>query len=298
MSSISGRITGLRGAALIASAWVLGACVGTSLTSPGDAGASGAPGPGGGTGLGADASAPSYIFHVKATTSPFKQTDGYAGQTSRGTKQGIRSFALLRSADDANPVLVFDHGSGYREAGYDDGDDTVVGQAETASIPAGRYVVARVGVTHSRYTVSSTLHYNGMPIPGEFECVQALSDDTELDGTVRKNGWYRYVFHAMGSSYPQEGNNAPLPTSATSGGFTFKTVGGQSYYEYPIELTLGAPPGRDVEIAMVVNMDHGFRWEDQVGPDYAPDVFDTTPTAFEPIRRFGANAASLALVNP
>jgi hypothetical protein len=39
-----------------------------------------------------------------------------------------------------------------------------------------------------------------------------------------------------------------------------------------------------------VNMSESFRWEDQALPGYTAGVYDTTPTSFEPIRRFGANS--------
>src|SRR5581483_4675931 len=70
------------------------------------------------------ANGPTLTVHVRTTTASFAHVDGFSGQTSRLTKQGIRSFRLLRSADDPSPVVVFDRGSGYVEAGYDGGDDT------------------------------------------------------------------------------------------------------------------------------------------------------------------------------
>ncbi|MEO7091974.1 MAG: hypothetical protein ABI175_01910 [Polyangiales bacterium] len=229
------------------------------------------------------------FFHVRSTTAPFAHADGFAGQTSRATKQGIRSLRLFKTAGDA-PVIVFDHGKGFVEAGYDDGNDTVVGQSPVAKIPAGRYTIAQIPVTHSAFRVSSTMHASGMTLPGEFDCVETLSDDVTLGGTPHAMGWYRYVFETGGEKYPQEGSGALLPSSPTTGGFTMKTVGGETFYEVPIDLVMDPTVTTDVHVVMDVNMDRSFRWEDQGAAGYATGVYDTTPTSYEPIRRFGANS--------
>jgi hypothetical protein len=229
------------------------------------------------------------FFHVRATTAPFAHADGFAGQTSKATKQGIRALRLFKTAGDA-PVIVFDHGKGFVEAGYDDGNDTIVGQAPVSKVPAGRYTLAQIPVTHSAFRVTSTMHASGAAIPGEFDCIETLSDDVTLEGTLHAKGWYRYVFETGGGKYPQEGTGALLPSSPTTGGFTMKTVGSETYYEVPIDLVMDPTVTKNVHVVMEVNMDHSFRWEDQPLPGYTKDVYDTTPTGYEPIRRFGANS--------
>ena len=237
------------------------------------------------------------FFHVRASTAPFAHADGFAGQTSKMTRQGIRGLRLFKSRGDA-PVVVFDHGKGFVEAGYDDGNDTVVGQSPVAKIPAGRYTLAQIPVTHSAFRVTSTMHVADAPLPGEFDCVETLSDDVTLEGTLHAKGWYRYVFETGGSKYPQEGSAALLPSSPTTGGFTMKTVGGETYYEVPIDLVMDPTVTKDVHVVMEINMDRAFRWEDQAAPGYAKDVYDTTPTSYEPIRRFGANTFVVRLEVP
>ncbi|MBI5537437.1 MAG: hypothetical protein HY898_32235 [Deltaproteobacteria bacterium] len=271
-----------------------GAQDGGTSDSPGQAGNGG----GGAAGAGSDASGPSWIVHVVTTTDAFNHTDGYSGQTSRDTWQGVRSFQLLHDAADTAPVLVFDHGNGFVEAGYNNADDTIVGSAPIAVVPAGKYTLARFGVSHSRYRVYSTMHAQGSAYPGDFNCVQVLSDNTSIDGVERALGWYRYIFEFGGQSYPQEGADAPLPTSPTTGGFTMITIGGQTYYDFPIVLDVPASVDHDMHVGLKVNMFESFRWEDQNQPGYAPAVYDTTPTSFEPVRRFGANAAELIVLNP
>lgn len=247
----------------------------------------------GDAGSGADAvtAGPSLHFRVRANTKPFAHTDGLAGQTSTETKQGIRKLRIYRDAGDTTPITVFDHGKGFVEAGYDDGNDTLVGSAKLSTIPPARYTLARITVTHSKYRVNSTLHVGGVGYPGTFDCVQTLSDDVTLDATTHPMSWYRYVFTTAGTSYPQEGMGAPLPTSPTTGGFTLKSEGNESYYETAIDLTVPASGlTHDLTLVSTVNMDRSFRWEDQTLPGYAPNVYDTTPTDHEPVRRFGANA--------
>lgn len=236
-----------------------------------------------------DAAGPTLYFHVRTSKAGFTHTDGYAGQTARAAKQGIRSLRLLRSASDPAPLLVFDHGKGFVEAGYVAGDDTVVGQAKVASLTAGDFKIAHVAVTHSRFVVASTMHTLGAAIAGDFDCVQTLSDGVDIDGVTRARGWYRYTFLAGGKSYPTEGTGAPLPTSPATGGFVLRTEGGASYYEMAVDVRVDPAAKTDLHVVVEVNMSESFRWEDQALAGYAPSVYDTTPTSFEPIRRFGAN---------
>lgn len=237
-----------------------------------------------------DAGGPSLHFRVRVNTKPFAHADGLAGQTSSNTFQGIRKLRIYKDATDTAPVTVFDHGKGFVEAGYDDGADTLVGSAKLSTIPIARYTLARITVTHSKFRVSSTMHVGTAAYPGTFDCVQTLSDDVTLDGVTHPATWYRYVFTTAGMPYPQEGMGAPLPTSPGTGGFTLKTEGGESYYEMPIDLTVVKDLAKDVTLVTTVNMDRSFRWEDQTLTGYAKDVYDTTPTDHEPIRRYGANS--------
>lgn len=236
---------------------------------------------------------PKAFVRVRTTTAPFQHTDDLSGQTTRMTAQGVRSMRLLRYAGDPSPVVLFDHGAAYVEAGYDDGDDTLVGVVELSKLPPGTYTVAQSVVTHSRFLVSSTMHYSGLSLPGEFDCIQALSDGATLEGSVRARGWYRYTFEASGQSWTTEGANAPLPTDPTTGGFTLKSSGAESYYEIATALLVPDHVAHDLTIFIDVNMDHAFRWEDQALPDYAAGVYDTTPVSYEPIRRYGANSYQL-----
>lgn len=236
-----------------------------------------------------------YLVHLRVSQDSFAHSDGNAGQTTSQTAQGVRTFFLLRTIDDPSPVKVLDLGSGFVEAKEDPGDDTRIGAVPSATIPAGRYVLARIGVSHSRFRVESRMHYGTGSADGIFDCVQALSDNTEIGGEVRKAGYYRYTFELAGKSYPQTGTNAPLPAQPTAGGFTLKTSGGQAYYELPIDLTIPEKISGDTKVVLEINMFDAFRWSDQAVPGFSAGVYDTTPISFEPVMRYGANSAKLYL---
>jgi len=240
---------------------------------------------------------PMLHIHVRTNTDAFTHLDGYAGQTSRDAYQGIRRFELLRSADDRDPLVLFDHGDAFVEAGYNDGDDTLVASVPVAGLRPGHYTLGRNVVTHSRYRVDAVMHASGLVLPGEFDNVQVLSEGTEIDGVVRPQSWFRYIFRTGGMDYPLEGTGAPLPTEpTTTGGFTLTFDGGEAAYAYPLDITLDTPtPTEDLHIVMEVNMFEAFRWEDQDLPGYADGVLDSTPIASEPVRRFGANSLDVYL---
>lgn len=228
-------------------------------------------------------------IHVRTNGEIYNHSDGFSGQTSREAYQGVRRVELLRQAGDPHPLVLFDYGDGFVEAGYNAGEDTVVGSARIADLVDGHFTVGRSVVTHSRYEVDAVMHVNGLSIPGTFNNVQVLSDQTEIEGQTRAQGWFRYVFKTGSTEFPLEGDNAPLPSVPTTGGFTLNLDNGGATYTFPIDITIDTNSLVDLAIIMEVNMHQSFRWEDQAQPDYAPDVFDTTPIASEPVRRFGAN---------
>lgn len=232
---------------------------------------------------------PVIAVHVRTLGAVYNHDDGFSGQTSRQAYQGIRRAELLRQEGDPNPLVLFDYGDGFVEAGYNAGDDTVVGAARIADLVDGRFTVGRTVVTHSRYEVDAVMHTNGLSIPGEFDNVQVLSDRTEVGGQARSQGWFRYVFRAGGMEFPLEGNDAPLPSAPTTGGFRLDLDDGEATYTFPIDITIDTGSLVDAAIVMEVNMYESFRWEDQAQPGYASGIFDTSPTASEPVRRFGAN---------
>jgi len=86
-----------------------------------------------------------------------------------------------------------------------------------------------------------------------------------------------------------DGTTAVLYAPTWRDDLVFDHAGDQDF-EVPIDLTVDAKLAHDLKVVFEVNMDHGFRWEDQDTAGFVKGVYDTTPTSFEPVRHFGANS--------
>lgn len=278
----------------------LAACVGSSEESsgnphgPGSGGADAGSQAGDAGGAGGSGG-PVIRIHLKANTDPFTQTDGLSGETPLAHSSGMRKYQLFKDANDASPITVFDYGTGFVEAGYENGDDTVVATVDPKTLPEGLYTLGRVVHSHVRYRIAATLHSGALTLPGEFDNLQVLSDGTLIDGVKHDHGYYNYVFKTGNQSYPTTGTNAPVPTYAGTGGFSVKFENGEWAYYFPVHLTLVKNLPADIDMVMEVNMRECFRWEDQMTAGFAPGVFDVTPTTFEPVKKFGANSFAVYL---
>ncbi|MBW2455201.1 MAG: hypothetical protein JRI68_11855 [Deltaproteobacteria bacterium] len=250
-------------------------------------------GAGGGTAEGG--AAPEITIRFRSSTAPFPHADGLSGQTPLSHVSGVRKLQLYQSPTDPNPLTVFDFGSDFVEVSYADGADTPVHTVPASSLPAGLYTMARVVHSHVRYEVASTMHVNGQSLPGTFDNLQVLSDGTLVEGQLRNHGYYEYVFSTGNVDFPISGDDAPVPEWSETGGFSTKLENGEWSYYFPVELVLTPEVTEDIDIVLDVNMHESFRWQDQSEPGFAPDVFDTVPTAFEPVKRFGANDFALSL---
>lgn len=246
-------------------------------------------------GGGEAAAGPMVTIRFRSTTEAFDHQDGLAGQTPLEHYSGVRKLQLFRDASDPNPVTVFDFGSDFVEIGYNEGDDTAVYSVPASTLELGTYTLARTVHSHVRYRVTSTMHVAGFPLPGEFDCLQVLSDDTMLAGQLYDHGYYEYVFTSGAQSFPTSGSNAPLPLSAETGGFTAKFENGEWAYYYAVELVVTPDIADDIDVVLNVNMHESFRWQDEPLPLYQPGVFDTTPVDFEPVVKFGANSYWMTL---
>ncbi len=229
-------------------------------------------------------------IHVRSTNAPFEHADAWSGQTPRDYASGYRSFRVLREAGDPDPVVVFDHGDGFVEAGYGDGEDTVVGTAVAAELPAGRYTLGQTVMSHVRWTVDTTMHAQGSDLPGELETLQVLSDGTTIDGETHDHGWARTVFRAGVLEVPRESEDGVLGAQRPGSDISVELVGDETIFTFPIDLEVVPGAADDVDMVFEVNSHECFRWEDQEGDGYSPGVFDTEPAAYEPVRQFGANS--------
>jgi hypothetical protein len=251
------------------------------------AGGSAGDGQGGTTPMGPEG--PVVNIRFRSTTAAFDHQDELAGQTPLEHRSSVRKLTLYRSATDPAPVTIFDLAESPVEISYDDGADSFVYAVPASSLPLGTFTIARAVHTHVRYRVATTMHVAGNDLVGELDCMQVLSDGTLVDGVLRDHGYYEYVFHTGGQSFPTSGTNAPLPTSPETGGFTAGLEEGEWIYTYAVELPITPDLADDVDVVLHVNMHESFRWSDEPAEGYAAGVFDTTPASFEPVLKFGAN---------
>ncbi len=244
------------------------------------------------------AAGPTVSVHARATQAPFAHDRSSAGQTPAQQRMAFRSLTLFASRDDADanrdPYPVYDLGKAPVEAGLDDGDDTVIQRLPIRALRAGHYTYARVGVAYVRFKVRSTPHASGLDMPGTFENVQVLANDTVLDGQLRQQGYYRTTFtSAMSGPVTVEGQDAPLPLTTGAGGIALERGPGGLTYGFAVDLKIDLGVTEDLHAIFEVNTHENFRWRDQPTLGFAAGVYDTTPTTFEPVVSFGANSARL-----
>lgn len=243
----------------------------------------------------ADPGGPRVHIKAKGSLSPFAHKDGLSGQTAKVQIAAIKSLYLLRSASDPSPVKVYDLGDKSVLVDYVTGAPVELASVPIRSLPSGVYRLAKVGVSYVRYSVPARMHVGGYPVDGQYDNVQALSDGAMIEGAPRQKGWYRYAFSANGTTYgSQEGAGAPTPASPTSGGVTLDTSASQSFYVFAVDVALDNSVTQDHDVLFDTNVKDAFRWQDQALVGFTAGVFDTTPTSFEPVMAFGANAFSVA----
>ena len=281
--------------ALASSLLLAAACGGSTHTvAPEDPYLSG-PGSGGsGSGAG-DPGGPRLTLALRGSVAPFAHGDAFSGQTPTRQIVAIRSLWLYKSAADPSPLKVLDLGANAVESDLVSGVTSDIGTVALRSLPAGTYTLAKVGTAYVRYSVASRMH-SVLTADGRYDNVQALSDGAVIDGQTRPKGWYRYSFAVGATTYGAlEGTNAPLPQLPSAGGISLESSGAESFYVFPTSLTIEPGQPADQRVVCEVNVHESFRWQDQAEPGYAPHVYDTTPTAFELVMAFGANAFSLNL---
>ena len=232
---------------------------------------------------------------VRGSLAAVPHADGFASQTPKSQNVAVKSFWLLKSANDPSPLKVADLGTNAIETDLVSGKTNDITTVALKSLPAGTYTIAKVGVAWVRYRVAARLH-NGVATDGRYDNVEALSDGIVFDGQTRNKGWFRSEFGIGDTTYAVvENNDAPLPQLPSSGGMTLETNGPDSFYVFPMHVTIDPDETKDQRVVCEVNVHESFRWKDESSSGYSANVFDTTPTAFEPVMSFGASAFSLFL---
>lgn len=277
------------------------ACGGEAETvEPAPAPASGAPGgsgsSGGGSGTGAaDAGGPRLTLALRGSVAPVAHADDFAGQTPSRQIVAIKSLWLYTSATDPSPVKVLDLGARSVETDLVTGVISEIGTVALQSLPAGTYTLAKLGTAYVRYSVAARMH-GPITVDGRYDNVQALSDGAVIDGITLRKGWYRYAFAAGAMPYGViEGADAPLPQLPAADGISLDSSGSDAFYVFPTGVVIDASVPDEQRIVCEVNVHESFRWHDQDLTRYARNVYDTTPTSFEPVMAFGASGFTLQL---
>jgi hypothetical protein len=271
---------------------------GSGQDAPGaSSGSSGSSGTGGSSGSsGTPGSGAQVTLSLRGTTTPVPHSDGFSSQTPASQYVAVKSLWLLKSKDDPSPLKVLDLGTNAVETDLVGGKTNDIGTVALKSLPAGTYTIAKIGVAWVRYRVRARIHSYGVATDGRYDNVEALSDGVVVDGQTRSKGWFRSEFGVGETVYgAYEAADAPLPQLAASGGMTLETKGPDSFYVFPMHVTIDPSATKDQRIVCEVNVHESFRWQDQQQADYTAKVFDTTPTTYEPVMSFGASALALFL---
>jgi hypothetical protein len=232
---------------------------------------------------------------LRGSTTPVPHADGFSSQTPLRQGVAVSSLWLLKSADDPSPLQVVDLGAVSVETDLVTGKTNDVATVALSTLAAGTYTIAKVGVAYVRYRIAARLHA-GTATDGRYDNVEALTNGALVDGKAHTKGWFRSEFGIGDTAYASsESDGAPLPQLPSSGGMTLDTSGAQSFYVFPMHVTIDPNETKDQRVVCEVNVHESFRWQDETQPDYAANVFDTTPTTYEPVMSFGASSFSLAL---
>lgn len=231
-------------------------------------------------------------IHIQGSTAAFVHEDGYAGQTPHSARGGIRSLSLLRDADDKAPLELFNHGAQSVEVGFNDGDDTEVAVSQVPL--TGRYTLARMVQTHSRYVVDACAHAAGSAVDGTLEQLRVMSDGTSIDGKMHHAGHHQSTFRGGDVVQETTGEDLTVPQwSSTAGAWAVVENGEWAVY-FPVNLDVDerSPP---TSMTVVVNLDHAFRWEDSAAEGYRANTWDLTVATQETVMRFGGNRFDVTL---
>jgi hypothetical protein len=247
-----------------------------------------------------DPGGPRVTITMHGSTLPFAHEDGFSGETPRKQIVAVKSLYLFRSPTDTNPVKVFDHGGKAIEVELVSGKSVELAKVAAKSLPAGVFTMAKSGVSYVKYAVDARMHSGTVygAIDGYYDNVQALSDGAVIDGVTKKKGDFKYSFiaNATGASIGAlEGENAPTPVATTSGGISMDMSGPETFYVFPINMAVDPNVPTDQLVEFELNVEKSFRWADQTSPGYTAGTYDTTPTQFEPVMAFGANAFNLTV---
>lgn len=222
-------------------------------------------------------------IYLKGDLTPETFQDGLVGQTPTQYSIALSRYWVLKSANDPAPQLCFDHGQNSVEA--DMSKDNLMGTCTTATIQDGSYTHGKVKVDWAKYSVTGTLHYNGLPLQGKFTFFRAYSNTTH-DGKSYKaqEGWLEFqgpTTVRIPYTYP------PLPAPSLSG-VQLSEANGEFFMLFPFKRPLPiAQQNVDTHWARFHwKIFQAFRWADKTLPGYTQGTWDVAvdPTAAEEVK--------------
>lgn len=215
-------------------------------------------------------------IYLTGDLTPKTFTDGLSGQTPTRYVVALSEYWAQTSLDDPTPAFCFSTGGAPVEA--DLAEDTLVGTCRTADLPTATYTHGRVKIDWATYTVTGTLHYQGMPLPGELTFFRAYSDTT-YQGQAYSAGEGTITFTGATTVTIPMAYDPPLSLP----GVRLETIAGEFFmtfpYSNPLAVDQTSPDHHWARAHWEIF--EGFRWQDQGTAGYAAAVWDVAPTEAE-----------------
>jgi len=226
-----------------------------------------------------DASMPgggSISIYLTGDLTPKTFTDGLQGQTPTSYLIALSEYWVQTSLSDPAPVFCFDAGAAPVVADLQ--HDTLIGVCQTQDIPTAEYTHGRVKVDWVTYTVHGTLHYQNMPLPGEFTFFRAYSDTT-YNGDSYQAGQGTIAFAGATQVTIPYSFDPPLSLP----GVNLETIAGEFWMTFPYSqpLVVDQSNTNDHWARAHWEIFEGFRWQDDTTPGYTAGIWDVGVTVGE-----------------
>ena len=257
-------------------------------STPPSAPPSGVPGVSQGSGKG-----PYVTFVIEGSLEDRVPDDGFSGQTPNPYYFGVQKLEFLRTPDDENPEVIFDHSPHWVLADLY-APETIVAKVPIAQLPDGVFNYFRVVLTHVEAGLDVSFH--GVPFFGEMQAhlniIYALSDIDS--GTLTMNqGDANIEIDFAGSPMTVPYQLQPAFPPATDQ-FWVESVDNQTVVNCMFSPPFVVSPmlHGDVTYVMRYYFKDSFRWQDTDAPGYSNGAWDVSldnmVPSWETIVWFGA----------
>ncbi len=230
-----------------------------------------------------------YELYIKGDNAKKTFTDGLSGQTPNPFKLGVHKFALMESANDTSPFMLFDNGSSYKEV--DLLKETKVVSGNVKDIPSGNYTHAKVKLTFVEHSIQAKGH-------------TFVDTDVTINTLVGINSVTRNSVTVSAGQVALTGVVMNLPINLpvqnmeiVPPGVTKKVENGEVWWIVPLPspLSVSGTGTKNYTIKLVLDVYEGFRWKDETtNPkfsakefDISVDVLNNFAATYEPVTYFG-----------